>query len=466
MKKNILTFLKYFLILPVFLFAPACKKGFLDAKPNSSIVTPKTLDDLEGLLKNNLITQSTPGLSQMACDDYVFAGYNEWQSANTVERNSYIWSKDIFQGANNVWAWSYPYLGAFYSNNALEGLDKIEMTPANSSQYKQIKGWAYFVRAFMFYDLARHFSPVYNAATAHTDLGIPLKLRTEIDEVVPRSSLQQTYDQIFIDINRAIPLLNNLPESKRNRPSKVSAYALASRISLSMRNYPKAEAYADSTLRLYNNLIDYNTVDTVTETPFLIDNQEVLYSATTPGIYFEINGKTTTNTSVIPNPDIVSSYQQFDLRKPIFFITNPIGQLSMKHGYEGLFSAYPFSGLALDEIYLIKAECLARRGEIIQSMTWLNNLLIKRFSTGNFVPVSAANAAEALLIVLGERRKELIWRTLRWDDLKRLNLEGANITLTRVLNGQTYSIAPNDSRYVFPIPDDEIALSGIQQNKR
>ncbi|HEY0177744.1 MAG TPA: RagB/SusD family nutrient uptake outer membrane protein, partial [Pedobacter sp.] len=71
-----------------------------------------------------------------------------------------------------------------------------------------------------------------------------------------------------------------------------------------------------------------------------------------------------------------------------------------------------------------------------------------------------------LRIVLQERRKELIMRGIRWMDIKRLNKEGANITLTRKLNGNVYTLPANDLRFALPIPDDVIAFSGMKQNLR
>jgi hypothetical protein len=68
---------------------------------------------------------------------------------------------------------------------------------------------------------------------------------------------------------------------------------------------------------------------------------------------------------------------------------------------------------------------------------------------------------------LAERRKELIYRGIRWSDLRRLNRDSRfGIILTKTLNGVTYSLLPNDKRYVLPIDEIEIRLSGIQQNNR
>jgi hypothetical protein len=66
-----------------------------------------------------------------------------------------------------------------------------------------------------------------------------------------------------------------------------------------------------------------------------------------------------------------------------------------------------------------------------------------------------------------ERRKELCFRGLRWQDLRRLNKEPEYAkTLTRKIDGITYTLPPNDPKYVFPIPPNVIALSGMQQNPR
>lgn len=51
-------------------------------------------------------------------------------------------------------------------------------------------------------------------------------------------------------------------------------------------------------------------------------------------------------------------------------------------------------------------------------------------------------------------------------DIKRLNKEGANITLTRTLNNSVYELLPNDLRSALPIPEDIISLSGMEQNRR
>ncbi|HMR19751.1 MAG TPA: RagB/SusD family nutrient uptake outer membrane protein, partial [Sphingobacterium sp.] len=125
---------------------------------------------------------------------------------------------------------------------------------------------------------------------------------------------------------------------------------------------------------------------------------------------------------------------------------------------------YSFQGLDADEQYLIKAECLAHLGSITDAMNTLNHLLRHRHR--DYIDKTATSQAEALEIIRQERRKELLFRGLRWSDLKRYNRDGANITLTRTFGDKTYTLPPNSSRWLFPIPSNEIKTSGIEQNIR
>jgi hypothetical protein len=445
----------------------SCKKDFLEAKPSSDILTPRTLNELQGLLENaDVLNKSTPALSQMASDDYVFTSYENWQATNTAtERNSYTWAKDIYAGASQISDWTFGYKGIFYCNNVLAILPGISQADSSPAQYNTIKGWAHFMRAYLLYDLVRNFSPAYDAGTAASDMGVPMPLEGRVDQIVPRSSVKDTYAQILQDLHIAVPALGVTLPVNNNRPSRAAAYALFARVLLSMRDYRQAELYADSALTITRALIDYNGVSATATSPFPITNAETIFSTGSILSQYQITYPAALNTQVTVNPELIALYDKNDLRLSAYFRLNTAtGTLYVRRGY--FFQTTCFTGLATDELYLIKAECLARRNEVNESLSWLNTLLRKRFAPANFRELSGLDQQAALQRVIEERRKELVWRTLRWTDLKRLNKEGANIILTRTLNGISYTLPPNDPRYVFPIPDDEIALSGIPQNPR
>jgi starch-binding outer membrane protein, SusD/RagB family len=410
-----------------------------------------------------LINQ-TSSLPQLSCDEYYFIDEAAYQAGQPTELNAYVWNKDLFGGQVARPDWNTPNASVFYANSVITGLKGFKVSPTDQQEYNNILGQAYFVRAFNFFDLVKNFAPPYDDATAATDLGIPLKLSPNVNTLVQRSTVQQSYAQIIADLSNACRLLNPaLASQNLNRASKPSAYALFARLYISMRKYPQAELYADSSLALYNTLIDYNTISQTAKTPFTKTNAESLLYSLYAGGYNVPIYNSPDNTSIDTN--LLSLYSVNDLRRPIFFTAASAGLIKAKRGY----SAGPnvFSGLATDEMYLIKAECAARCQDNQTSLQYLNTLLIKRYLKGTYVPYTTGNTPNALALVLKERRKELVWRAgLRWDDLRRLNKDGANITLTRVLNGKTYTLPPNSSLYTFPIPDDEIALSGIQQNIR
>jgi starch-binding outer membrane protein, SusD/RagB family len=462
---KIISSLPAILLSVTFFLGSSCKKDFLDAKPSTSIVQPSTIAEFKTLLDNaEVINQSTPSLQQLATDEYFVADFTLFQSiSSATARNSCTWGKNLYDGEIRIGSWNRPFQVIFYANSTLNGL--LKMKVQHTPEWNDLKGWALFIRAFSYYNIVRNFSKSYEESTATSDLGIPLRTKPEIDEVLPRASVQQTYDFILSDLVQAKSLLtNNFSFTNRNRPSKTAAMALMARIYLSMRKYDKAEAYADSSLSIYNRLIDYNTISTTAAVPFSFSNDESIYYATQIIENAELTLTYGFNYYGIDTSLIQLYNKTNDLRFLLYFNRNTFGNYEMKSSYSG--RAYPFTGLATDEIYIIKAECAARRNDVVSAMAWLNNLLIKRYRTGTFTPVAAADATDALNIVLSERRKALVWRGLRWTDLKRLNMENANIILIRKINNQTYTLLPNDKRYVFPIPDDEIALSGIQQNER
>lgn len=454
-----------FLILIISIVLGCGKK--LDLKPNSNLVIPNTVEDFENLLDNPKTMNISPALAQISADEYYIPILADFQSIMLApSRTAYIWQKDIFEGQTQVESWTYPYSQVYECNSVLDLIAKKNIQ--NDAAMTRVKGWALFARAYSFYELASTFAKAYDASTANTDLGIPLKLNSAIAQLAPRSTVQQTYDQIIKDAIEAGNLLQtDVILNKRNRPSKVAAYALLARVYLSMRKYTEAEAYVDKALALFSTLTDYKTLPVSTISSFTINSTEVIYFSNLIDYGETAFGKGEIY-SVLPS--IVNSFEANDLRKTVWFAQNTNGYWYIK-GINNVYD-YPFTGLATDELLLIKAECLARRNQSQDAMDQVNRLLITRWDANAttpakaYQPVTTTNPADALDKVLQERKKSLLWRSVRWTDLKRLNLEGRNITLTRNLEGKIYTLEPNSPRYVMPIPDDEIALSGIQQNIR
>lgn len=446
-----------------FIFAGCSRKDFLDENPNTDFLIPNTLNDCRALLDDEEIMKVTPSMGEISADNFYF-GVSYWNLFLAPRaRNIHIWADKIYTvNEESTDDWNLPYKQVFYCNVVLEALSKIPKTSGNEKGWNEIKGNALFLRAYAFFNIAQVFAPVYDAATANQDLGIPLRLNTEIKEVSTRASVAASYEQIVRDLTAAVPLIADpIPSYYRNRPTKTAVLAMLARVFLSMREYEQALLYADQCLQLYDSLIDYNTENITSVQPFTRWNDETLYQS--------IFSSNTVLTGTILGDGIVDSslfrsYSVNDLRPIAFYGTNIDHQPFPKGNYSG--TLLPFTGLATDEVYLIRSECYARKGSVELALNDLNELLVHRWKAGTFVPFTAGSASEALQVILTERRKELPFRGVRWSDLRRLNKEGANITLKRKYNGSEYVLLPGDKKYVLPIPEDVIKQSGMPQNDR
>lgn len=468
--KHINRFVKYTKLVALLFvccgLSNSCKK-YLSIKPDKVSFIPSTLDDLQNILNDDRHINEFcyPWHSELAADNY-YLSYTDWASMYSLsERNTYIWNDDGndavggFAGGTTLVQWDNCYLIVLYANTVLDNIKNISITSVNKADWNRVKGEALFFRGYAFYHVAELWSKPYNLATASTDLGIPLRLNSSIDEVSVRSTLEQTYHQIISDLTEAASLLP-VTSLYPTLPNKPAAFGALARVCLFMRDYVHAGLFSDTCLQLYNSLLDYNSLNTAAAYPIATFNKEVIFHNTTYSSLFVGLGKI--------DSLLYQSYAVNDRRKGIFFKNNGDNTYSFKGTYDGTIGPTGlgcFNGIATDEMYLVRAECAAHAGDKDSAMNDLNRLLIKRFAPP-FTAFTATTAADALDQVLTERRKELLFRGLRWSDLRRFNLEGANITLKRILNGQTYTLAPNDPRWIIPIPQTVINFTGIQQNPR
>lgn len=452
---NCFKYILTFLVLVFGISVSSCKK-YLNEKPVKGLVVPKTLNDLQALLDNhNIMNERTPLLSVLASDDYYFPS-EIWQTRSVEDRLNYLWDPT----ATYLNSWKPTYQGPIYYANII--LDALPTIDTKGEDLNSIKGAALFFRGFNFHLLAQLYCRPYSSS-ANTDLGLPLRITAAIEEPSFRSTVQETYDQILSDLTMAAELLPETTSSP-TRPSKVSAYGALARTYLAMNDYNNAKKYSDSFLLKSNTLIDYNTLMPVASPPIKRFNAETIF-------YNHAFGNSSlSNTRARIDSALFASYVANDLRKTIYFQPNTgaaSGTYGFRGSYDGEYLIYStFDGITTDEVYLIRAECNARAGNKIAALDDLNKLLVKRWKTGTFVAITATDAEDAKNKILLERRKELVFRGLRWSDVRRLNLEGANITMKRIIDGTIYTLPPNDLRSVMLIPKEVIDLSGMPQNPR
>lgn len=436
----------------------SCSKNYLDIKPDQSLLVPTTLSDMQKIL-DNINMNTSASLSSLSTDEYELSSATLNSFGSPAERNSYIWANDIFERQPSS-AWDGTYQQIFYANAVLAGLNNIQTNSGNKSEFESIKGSAYFFRAFALYQLADEFTIPYNTVTSDINLGIPIKLSSDVNERPGRGTVKKVYDQIFWDLNEAVKMLPEKQQIYLTRPSKLACYALMARISLAMGDYDKALIFSNECIKISPTLLDFNTLTTTSTRPIMANGIEVIFNQ------YMIDYSFNLSTSLNISPALVSLFNINDLRKVIYLRDRGNGINTFKGNYSG--NRYVFTGLAIDEIYLIRAECKARTNDLDGAMKDLNLLLIKRWSNKvNYPTISASSIEGALELIINERRKELLTRGTRWADLRRLNQDNRfATTLKRNINGKEYLLIPNDVKYVFPIPQNEIDGSGIEQNAR
>jgi hypothetical protein len=466
-KSKYMKYLFYPLLILLFLQV-GCKKqdDWLNAKSNISDITPSSLTDYQNIMDNEFFPGSYSTIGLMGTDNFYVKDAN-LGSIETYERNAYLWNSDIWENTGDDGEYQQIYLLIGYTNIVLDGLNKVSINTSEQNSYNNVKGQALFYRSFLFYNLLNLFSLPYDKQTSSTDLGIAIRLTSDVNTVVQRSTVLQALQQIINDLKIASPLLPIIPENT-SRASRTSALALLSKVYLYMQDYTNAKSYADTTLNYNDNLLNFNSsaislAQRYRFPTFQTGNPEII-----------LYGSGSGGQMVTPNPGglgfvdsvLYRSYDSNDLRKTFLFAITPSGEAKFRGTYTGINQNY--CGISTNEMYLIRAECNARLNNVDLALADVNQLLQNRYVTGTYTNYNTSIADSALYFVLREKRKELPFNSLsRWEDLRRLNKDPRFAkTLYRFYNGSLDSLPPNSPKYAYPLPVKEIQLGGLIQNKR
>ncbi|WP_316841429.1 RagB/SusD family nutrient uptake outer membrane protein [Pedobacter gandavensis] len=482
----------------------SCQK-FLDVKKSSSQFFMSTSSDCQLLLDDySKMNTGYPLDGEISADDY-FLSSSSAQLSNITqeEKDLYNWKPNAqrFSSSPN---WVNPYNVINNANMVLQTLDKLKGGKDDPNLLNTLRGAALFYRAYCLWTIAQMYARPYSVSTASQDPGIPLKLDPDINIKSSRGTVQDTYNRIIQDLQEAVNLLPKT-SAYTTRPNKIAAYAMLARTYLSMADYPNALVNSNSALEIKKDLLDFNTIDPDEVPAFTRFNKEVIFHTISsytfsnpsigaillPGYYQEPN-----SCVARINPALVDLYNSNDLRKSRFLKPNSIevilkdsngkdipvtvedGTFQFSGNYEPTIDPTFFTGLAVDEVLLIRAECYARAGNIGPAAADLNLLLKTRWKPGSYVDMSTQTPPDvALNTILNERRKELLMRGLRWTDLRRLNkaairitkevtFTGLNTNPIRVENTTTSTLPANDPKFTLLIPKGVLDNSSIAQNTR
>jgi tetratricopeptide (TPR) repeat protein len=386
--------------------------------------------------------------------------------AYTYQKNAYKWADVIYVGGEGGTLaptdYDMAYKRVLYCNIVLDGLQKLkQQSDTDPDRIGMVRGDALFRRALDFYNLAQLYCEVYDENRLDVAKGIVLRMSSSIAENVGRGTLRETYDRIIRDLDEAESLLPDRAEVVF-RPSKASVRALLARLYLQVEKYDKALEYANLALALHDDLLDYNGVAVSTNYRFPlygIANPEVIF---TNALYGNV---AVAETFTMIDRNLLALYGDNDLRKDIFFKTDQQNEVVFYGSYYG--NELLFTGFATDELYLIKAETLARVGNLADATNTINHLGRHRYEKENFRSMTFVDEEELLDFIVEERRRELVLRGVRWEDLRRFNKDPKRrVTLRRELHGEIYELLPESKKWVWPLPMEAVMLGGLEQNER
>ncbi|WP_143305406.1 RagB/SusD family nutrient uptake outer membrane protein [Chitinophaga vietnamensis] len=338
--------------------------------------------------------------------------------------------------------WSNAYQVINRANRLLEGIDQV---PANSSddqqQKQQLKGELLAIRAFEHFELYRSFAAagVYQAGA----LAVPYVTNSHIDNKPSRPAAADFFKALQDDITAALPLLSN--NNDVIRMGRQAALALQARVALYTGNWAMAAESATTVIAAAplagNDAFPAIWTDQRNdEVIFKLKrtNQssfrpgDVWYNAAMNILYFQ------------PSLKLLQSYDAInDVRYSAYFRGDTI---SKYQGAPGAVNLNDVKVFRTGELYLIRAEAMARQGNLTAALADLNTLRAARIK--GIEPVVAHDTEQLLKAVMDERFRELPFEGHRYFDLKRLGwpVEREDQTV----------LAPGSQYYFLPIPQAEV----------
>ncbi|GGH00124.1 RagB/SusD family nutrient uptake outer membrane protein [Mucilaginibacter phyllosphaerae] len=470
----------------------ACKKNFLELPSKTALSTPiyfKSQSDFQQAVNGayaplRSLYNNAWAMGELRADNSRYK-FNP-NDRGTIQAE-YI--ADFTNDANNGIA------GGKYVNDyqiiarVNQLLAPIDGVAFDETAKNNMKGQAYFLRAFAYFDLVQYFGKV------------PLHLKpvgTLGETALPLSSIDSVYNQIIIDAKAAASLLPDKSTQEKGRVTSGTAQTLLGNVYMVLKKWPEAEAAFKSvvTSGQYSLISDYAAVfdpanKNNSESVFEIQYQQGADGYASNFIYqflpqpisgAEISAVTgvspenalTIEGYNIPSPDLIAAYEAGDKRKDATIGTVTAGGVAYPytkkynhtHAQTGNTNDnWPVYRYA--EVLLFLAEALNEQGKSGEAISLLNQVRTRAGLAGT----TAGGGADLRQAIINERRVELALENKRWPDLVRtgqavqvLTAYGARIKA----NPQAYyfpagiTVAPaafTNISLLFPIPNSEAALN-------
>lgn len=503
------------LSLALLLGATSACDDFLDQYPSDSLPADKgmlTLNDCQEVsvgiysaFKNSALYSGALTLLPDLQSDLVQAV----QGYSNVYGEIYRWDMQP-NNAEVESVFSGLYLIINRCNYFMKYKDQVLATLTTDSEIQTLNrrlADAYFARALAYSELIKTFCEAYDPQQADSQLGVSINLEyaPDVDLIIKRSSLKESYEQVLSDLSQAEKLMTRtalVNESTGRQYFSVGALAaLKARVYLYMKEYQLAADYATRVIDAKQSyaLCDAYTVRTNTATGALTTEYGFMWEYDRGNEIIWVISMSNTdrggalgkifqgyNTSAyypdyVPSSWMLDLYSNNDGRYNTFFkqvktgythglkwplLVKYPGNPEIDNGGERLFTNMP-KPFRLAEQYLIRAEAyynLGNESKAQQDLTTLRKSRIMGYGT------TSASGDALLRDIQEERVRELCMEGFRLADLKRwkkgFQRAPQLYTVSGAKNNQL-KVNASDNLFTWPIPKHEIEAGNgvIEGNK-
>ncbi|EIM78686.1 RagB/SusD domain-containing protein [Nitritalea halalkaliphila LW7] len=349
------------------------------------------------------------------------------------------------------------YRAVNQANNIIAEVPNIEMA---ASRRDNIIGQAHLVRGLAFFDLNRVFGGV-PGVIGELSVVLPLTPSRGVGESLfpSRPSLMDGYNQVKADLELALQLLPEEQSSNsftRSRAVKATARALLARLHLYMGNFPQAASFAsdvisDGKYSLVSNYLNIFSTDFSSESIFELD----FIAADQSGLRFwYFPGAQGGRGELAVNNDFLASIKANpdDIRGTMFGF-DPIQNVSFPTKYQKPGNIDNAHLIRIAEMYLIRAEALARTGNVSAAVADVNKIR----NRAGVADYSGAMTAEAVLLEIEKQRRfELAFEGHTFFDLVRTNRALTVLSSVNRVNSSAPVSLDQPWKQILPIPRDEL----------
>lgn len=168
-------------------------------------------------------------------------GYN-WFSNELVHRNFQVKNSYV-----SIWAWNASYKNIKLANDIIASNKDL----AEDEKIRPVLGQAYAMRAWDYFLLAQVFGKNYkgNESTECVPITTEDTKPAEFSNN-PRKSVQEVYDFILTDLDKAVELLKGFSPVAKNAISEGTAYGLRCRVNMVMNRWKEAAADAKKAIEV------------------------------------------------------------------------------------------------------------------------------------------------------------------------------------------------------------------------